>query len=280
MPQRSLQLSATHNVGYRFHRIGTAAMRVASCLLVVSLLIADGAYAEPPASYNASRRLLSDIHEDIGHLVTLYCGCPYKRVGGTGGDINSEPCGHETRTDETRSGEVEWEHVTPASWFGAHRPCWKGHEQCVRMSGKDKGNRTASVTAVTSEVWTPSFERRSSIRTTSFPPTERLTTTAAIMHMGRYRARIASTGRATSRLVAHPRLLSPTGVSVASSLGQCSIWRINTECASGCRAIRCSRGMRPTRQRIGSVAVRTGLRQRPGCAIRTSVRHKRGSGRV
>jgi len=82
-------------------------MRVASCLLVISLLIADGAYAEPPASYDASKRLLSDIHEGIGHLVTLYCGCPYERVGETSGDINSEPCGHETRTDETRSGEVE-----------------------------------------------------------------------------------------------------------------------------------------------------------------------------
>ena len=75
----------------------------------------------------------------IGHRVTLYCGCPYERGGDSGGDINSEPCGHATRTDETRSESVEWDHVTPASWFGAYRPCWKGHERCVRMSGEHKG---------------------------------------------------------------------------------------------------------------------------------------------
>ncbi len=144
-------------------------MRFASCcLLVVSLLNVDGAFAEPPSSYQAAKRMLSEIHEDIGHLVTLYCGCPYERVG-LSGKINSVPCGHETRTDETYSGTVQWEHVIPASWFGAHRPCWKkGHELCVRKRGKNKGKLYRG-RDVRSEKWTPSFWRRSSIFTMSVP---------------------------------------------------------------------------------------------------------------
>ena len=55
--------------------------------------------------------------------------------------MTSIPSRAGTRPAPTKraSGSVEWEHVTPASWFGAYRPCWKGHERCVRMSGKDKG---------------------------------------------------------------------------------------------------------------------------------------------
>ena len=115
--------------------------------------------------------MLSNIHEDIGHLVTLYCGCPYVRARKTSGDIDSEPCGHETRTDETRSGAIEWEHVTPASWFGAHRPCWEGHARCVRSSGKDEGKRYGGRECCYKQGVDPAFRAAYVDPTTSFPPT-------------------------------------------------------------------------------------------------------------
>ena len=129
----------TKNVGFGLLPTGGEPMRGLVWMVAVLFVFAASVHAEPPKSDDAAKRLLSDIHEEIGHLVTLYCGCPYERARNTSGDINSEPCGHETRTDKTRSGKVEWEHVTPAAWFGAHRSCWKGDDQCVRQGGKDKG---------------------------------------------------------------------------------------------------------------------------------------------
>ena len=95
------------------------------------------AAAQSPARFATAKALLAGIHEEIGHLRTLYCGCPYARKGRSGGDIDREACGLAARKNEKRSDRVEWEHVVPASWFGRHRPCWKaGHALCGTKKGK------------------------------------------------------------------------------------------------------------------------------------------------
>ena len=185
-------------------------MRAASCLLAVALLFVEWAYAAAPGSYPAAKRLLSDIHEDVGHRVTLYGGCPYERVGDSGGDINSEPCGHETRTDETRSGLVEWERVTPASWFGAYRPCWKGYERFVRMSGKDKGKLYAKRKCCYKQGVDPEFRAPFVDLHNLFPTDGELNNDHGDSAYGTAPGSLVSMGRATSRLVAHPRSLNPT----------------------------------------------------------------------
>ncbi len=43
----------------------------------------------------------------------------------SGGKVNRESCGLQTRKNDTRSKRIEWEHVVPASWFGQTRACWK-----------------------------------------------------------------------------------------------------------------------------------------------------------
>ena len=104
-------------------------------------------------TFAKSKRLLAGIHEDIGHLKTVYCGCPYTRKGRMGGDIDRDACGLRARKNEKRSDRVEWEHVVPASWFGRERSCWTGgHALCVKKNGKAfKGRKCCEKAGVDAE---------------------------------------------------------------------------------------------------------------------------------
>jgi len=108
---------------------------LAALLLAV---LAAPAPAQSPARFATAKALLAGIHEEIGHLRTVYCGCPYVRTGRSGGDVDREACGLEARKNDKRSDRVEWEHVVPASWFGSHRACWKvGDARCgTKKNGK------------------------------------------------------------------------------------------------------------------------------------------------
>ncbi len=111
-------------------------MRTVIVVLAALLSSLSTASAQSPETFAESKRLLAGIHEEIGHLQTLYCGCPYVRRGRSGGDIDREGCGLKARRNERRSDRVEWEHVVPASWFGRERACWtQGHELCVKSDG-------------------------------------------------------------------------------------------------------------------------------------------------
>ena len=101
------------------------------------------AAGQAPDSFAQAKRLLAGVHQDIGHMRTLYCGCPYTRRGRSGGDIDRAACGLEARRNDKRSDRVEWEHVAPVSRFGRGRSCWTaGHALCVKKNGKPfKGRR-------------------------------------------------------------------------------------------------------------------------------------------
>ena len=112
-------------------------MRPKLLLGAALFLLAAQALAQSPERFDAAKKLLAGIHENIDHLETLYCGCPYVRKSRSGGNIDRETCGLVARKNEKRSDRVEWEHVVPASWFGSDRACWKqGHERCVKKNGK------------------------------------------------------------------------------------------------------------------------------------------------
>lgn len=108
------------------------------CLWIIVL------YAEaqqPPGSFSEAKKMLADLHEEIEYQFTLYCGCSYSRTTTSGGQVDRKVCGVETRSNETRSRRIEWEHVVPASWFGQTRACWKLKEiaypdECEGMSGR------------------------------------------------------------------------------------------------------------------------------------------------
>ena len=105
--------------------------------------MATSALGQSPERFAGAKKLLAGIHEEIGHLETVYCGCPYDRKGRSGGDIDRDACGLKARKNEKRSDRVEWEHVVPASWMGEGRACWTdGDSLCVKKDGKAfKGRR-------------------------------------------------------------------------------------------------------------------------------------------
>ena len=118
-------------------------MRARLWIATVLCFVASVATAQSPERFGAAKKLLAGIHEELGQLETLYCGCPYVRKGRSGGDIDREACGLEARKNEKRSDRVEWEHVVPASWMGQGRGCWTdGDALCVKKDGKSfKGRK-------------------------------------------------------------------------------------------------------------------------------------------
>ncbi|CAK9890123.1 hypothetical protein PS652_02956 [Pseudomonas fluorescens] len=50
----------------------------------------------------------------------LYCGCKWTWVGKSGGRIDPESCGYETRKQQSRAERTEWEHIVPA-WTLGHQ---------------------------------------------------------------------------------------------------------------------------------------------------------------
>ena len=109
-------------------------------LIVLTLINGMPASADPLSSFQKSKNFLADLHEEIGHLETIYCGCPYARTTSSGGDVDREACGLKARSNETRSDRVEWEHVVPASWYGNTRACWilkdVAYSECAGKNGR------------------------------------------------------------------------------------------------------------------------------------------------
>lgn len=117
-------------------------MKLILQLVTICIFTSVASAQEPPSSFQAAKKLLADLHEEIQHQFTLYCGCPYSRTTTSGGQVDREACGVEARSNETRSKRIEWEHVVPASWFGQTRACWKLKElaypgECEDMSGRE-----------------------------------------------------------------------------------------------------------------------------------------------
>ena len=97
---------------------------------------------EAPATFAKAKKFLADLHEEIGHLETVYCGCSYERTTTSGGKVDMESCGLEVHRESNRfrAERVEWEHIVPASWFGKTRACWVlkdvVYPQCEGKSGR------------------------------------------------------------------------------------------------------------------------------------------------
>lgn len=116
-------------------------MKLIIPLITICFLTSLASAQEPPSSFQAAKKFLADLHEEIHYEYTLYCGCPYSRTTVSGGQVDREACGVETRSSETRSKRIEWEHVVPASWFGQTRACWKLKalaypDECEGKSGR------------------------------------------------------------------------------------------------------------------------------------------------
>ncbi|MEZ5930582.1 MAG: endonuclease [Alphaproteobacteria bacterium] len=99
-------------------RSGVAVTVGIALLMLVPVCLPGPASASD--SYAAVKRALFEqvFAEDRR---TLYCGCPF--------DAERKPdlaaCGYVSPSGGVRAGRVEVDHVVPASWIGAGRPCWQ-----------------------------------------------------------------------------------------------------------------------------------------------------------
>ncbi|MFJ4153836.1 endonuclease [Pseudomonas sp. NPDC089752] len=107
-------------------------------LYVVTLALAaiPSAFANPPATFTEAKVIAKQkIYQDQANssMGELYCGCKWTWVGKSGGRVDAESCGYETRKLQTRAERTEWEHIVPAWTFGHQRQCWQngGRKQCV-----------------------------------------------------------------------------------------------------------------------------------------------------
>lgn len=119
-----------------------ARMVISTILFLLFCTISTSINAqEPPKPFGQAKKFLADLHEEIDHKETIYCGCTYERTTRSGGEVDRESCGLKTRSNDLRSKRVEWEHVVPASWFGQTRACWMLKETAYPNQCNGKGGR-------------------------------------------------------------------------------------------------------------------------------------------
>ncbi|GGI91701.1 endonuclease [Halopseudomonas pertucinogena] len=88
-----------------------------------------------PSSFEAAKTLArQQVYHDRTHQGTFYCGCQWDWAGRSGGVVNHQSCGYQTRAQANRAARIEWEHIVPASLFGQQRQCWQqgGRANCKR----------------------------------------------------------------------------------------------------------------------------------------------------
>ncbi|TKB48631.1 deoxyribonuclease [Ferrimonas sediminicola] len=95
------------------------------------LLMASASVAAAPSSFNAAKKQLVSVYDQLPGATTFYCGCDYRRKGKKLlPDLHS--CGYRVRKQKTRADRIEWEHVVPAWAFGHQLQCWQegGRKNC------------------------------------------------------------------------------------------------------------------------------------------------------
>ena len=106
---------------------------VALCLFVS--LFHSALLSAAPATFEAAKtQARQQVYHDRNDDGTFYCGCTWEWVGRSGGRVDHQSCGYQTRAQPNRATRIEWEHIVPASLFGQQRQCWQqgGRTNCKK----------------------------------------------------------------------------------------------------------------------------------------------------
>lgn len=111
-------------------------MKKLLCALSLLLHLFSPAFATPPATFTEAKVVAKQkvyLDQANSSMGELYCGCKWTWVGKSGGRIDPDSCGYQTRKQQSRAERTEWEHIVPAWTFGNQRQCWQngGRENCV-----------------------------------------------------------------------------------------------------------------------------------------------------
>tara|TARA_Y100000815_G_scaffold272342_1_gene301046 strand:+ start:1905 stop:2210 length:306 start_codon:yes stop_codon:yes gene_type:complete len=91
-----------------------------------ALFLSLNAFAEAPANFSAAKVIAKQkifFDQATSANGELYCGCKWEWTGKSGGIIDPEYCGYETRSQQNRADRIEWQHIVPAWVFGHQRQC-------------------------------------------------------------------------------------------------------------------------------------------------------------
>ena len=108
-------------------------MRLGVGAAIGALMLASVIVPRPALALDNYRAVKQALYEQVFASVrkTLYCQCPFD--GRRELDLGS--CGYRSPGKGRRARRVEVEHVVPASWIGAGRPCW-AEKVCLDAKGR------------------------------------------------------------------------------------------------------------------------------------------------
>ena len=104
-------------------------------ILTLAFSVISPAFSTPPSTFSEAKVIAKQkiyLDQANSSMGELYCGCKWTWVGKSGGRIDAESCGYQTRKQQNRAERTEWEHIVPAWTFGNQRQCWQkgGRERC------------------------------------------------------------------------------------------------------------------------------------------------------
>ena len=104
-------------------------------ILTLAFSVVSPAFSTPPSTFSEAKVIAKQkiyLDQANSSMGELYCGCKWTWVGKSGGRIDAESCGYQTRKQQNRAERTEWEHIVPAWTFGNQRQCWQkgGRERC------------------------------------------------------------------------------------------------------------------------------------------------------
>lgn len=107
-----------------------------ACCAVLGIFFHFPVNAAPQFFSEAKVQARQNVYSDRNQsqLGTLYCGCKWRWTGKTGGRVDLDSCGYESRKNANRAARIEWEHIVPAWVIGRQRQCWQkgGRKNCTR----------------------------------------------------------------------------------------------------------------------------------------------------
>jgi deoxyribonuclease-1 len=93
-------------------------------VVALAFSVITPAFSSPPSTFSEAKVVAKQkIYLDQANsaMGELYCGCKWTWVGKSGGRIDAESCGYQTRKQQNRAERTEWEHIVPAWTFGHQR---------------------------------------------------------------------------------------------------------------------------------------------------------------
>lgn len=108
---------------------------IRALIILLSFALTVPTLAQPSSFRQAKELMREQVYHDQSQSAegSFYCGCQWRWVGESGGQVDAASCGYQVRKQANRATRIEWEHVVPAWVMGHQRQCWQegGRRNCA-----------------------------------------------------------------------------------------------------------------------------------------------------